>query len=82
MKILNRMESLEYKEMVVLPKSTCVTPHLIAENQIDKIAYKMLLNMKKDNNKYCYSEAGLRYDIRKVFCEVLIEINIGEMKWD
>jgi len=87
-KILTRMESLEYKEMVVLPKSTCLTPHLLASNQVDKIAYKMLLSIKRNGDKYCYSETGVQYDIDKVFGEVIVEKKtnnifiINQYKWE
>lgn len=69
--ILKRMKELEYKEMVILPKSALVDGVNVANAKEDKISYKMLLSMAKNRDEFCYSELGIRYNLEKVLGEIM-----------
>jgi GTPase SAR1 family protein len=80
--ILSRMEKLEYREMVVLPKIALPTGMLSLfkdEASAEKAPYKRLISEAKRGQVVTTSDSGKEYDLRKVMGLIMSEQKQGDV---
>lgn len=77
LKILKRMESLDYSERITLPLEACDTAKFVITKQEKASFQQILANVRKKQMNYI-SESGVEYDLNIVIGEIMTKQNISK----